>query len=420
MAFNVQDSVNRLFNFSTTNNDALKNKINNLYGRDTTQSQPVNNYNPFVNKNTGKLINPYADYQPVLDNEKTASKVKEWISSATGLSPTAKNNTDTSVNADNNTEYGSENTGFNANLDSSSLGNLDVATQLPKLSTAQIAKIINTHFGNSTVISESDAQGIYNAQKNTGMSALAILGIGALESGWGTSNIAKKTNNIWGYGATNINPEGNAHRYGQMSEGATQFATEFMKTYYNGYGAKSINSAGTGNNPKGMGYAYTDGGAIDTSWATQVNSIMGQLYNTAKSVSSGTTQAQTRNQSSSKGQQLVNEVKKYLGTPYVWGGTSPSGFDCSGLMQYAANKVGVSIDRVSQDQFHNGTAVSKENLQPGDLVFFKGSTGSAQSPGHVGMYVGNGQFIQAPKTGDVVKISNLSSRSDYVGARRIV
>lgn len=73
------------------------------------------------------------------------------------------------------------------------------------------------------------------------MSALAILGIGALESGWGTSNIAKKTNNIWGYGATNVNPEGNAHRYGQMSQGATQFATEFMKTYYNGYGAKSIN-----------------------------------------------------------------------------------------------------------------------------------------------------------------------------------
>ncbi len=420
MAFNVQDSVNRLFNFSTTNNDALKNKINNLYGRDTTQSQPVNNYNPFVNKNTGKLINPYADYQPVLDNEKTASRVKEWISSATGLSPTAKNNSNTSVNADNNTEYGSENTGFNANLDSSSLGNLDVATQLPKLSTAQIGKIIKTHFGNSTVISESDAQGIYNAQKNTGMSALAILGIGALESGWGTSNIAKKTNNIWGYGATNVNPEGNAHRYGQMSEGATQFATEFMKTYYNGYGAKSINMAGTGNNPKGMGYAYTDSGAIDTSWATQVNSIMSQLYNTAKSVSSGTTQLRTNNQSSSKGQQLVNEVKKYLGTPYVWGGTSPSGFDCSGLMQYAANKVGVSINRVSQDQFHNGTAVSKENLQPGDLVFFKGSTGSTQSPGHVGMYVGNGQFIQAPSTGDVVKISNLSSRSDYVGARRIV
>lgn len=423
MAFNVRDSVNRLFNFSTTNNGALKNKIDNLYGRDATQSQPTNNYNPFVNKNTGKLINPYADYQPVLDSDSTSNKVKEWISNATGLKPT-ESAADISDNLDGDIE-------FNGNLDSSSLGNLDVATQLPKLSTAQIAKIIRTHFGNSTVITENDAQGIYNAQKTTGMSALAILGIGALESGWGTSNIAKKTNNIWGYGATNVNPEGNAHRYGQMSEGATQFATEFMKTYYNGYGAKSINMAGTGNNPKGMGYAYTDGGAIDSSWATQVSDIMSKLYNTAKGVS-GTSSSglgsrlsfnrnkNTSNSSSSKGQQLVNEAKKYLGTQYVYGGTSPSGFDCSGLMQYVAGKCGISIDRVAADQYHNGRSVSKNNLQPGDLVFFKGSEGSAQSPGHVGMYMGNGQYIHAPQTGDVVKISNLSARSDYLGARRMV
>ena len=164
MAFNVRDSVNRLFNFSTTNNGALKNKIDNLYGRDTTQSQPANNYNPFVNKNTGKLINPYADYQPVLDSDSTSNKVKEWISNATGLKPT-ESAADISDNLDGDIE-------FNGNLDSSSLGNLDVATQLPKLSTAQIAKIIRTHFGNSTVITENDAQGIYNAQKTTGMSAL--------------------------------------------------------------------------------------------------------------------------------------------------------------------------------------------------------------------------------------------------------
>ena len=62
---------------------------------------------------------------------------------------------------------------------------------------------------------------------------------------------------------------------------------------------------------------------------------------------------------------------------------------------------------------------AKNNLQEGDLVFFRGSGGSASAPGHVGIYIGNGQYIQAPKTGDVVKISNLSGRSDYVGARRI-
>jgi len=118
------------------------------------------------------------------------------------------------------------------------------------------------------------------------------------------------------------------------------------------------------------------------------------------------------------GNSLVDTAKKYLGTPYVWGGASPKGFDCSGLMQYTYSQNGISIPRTAREQFKSGTAVSQGNLRPGDLVFFKGSKGSAEAPGHVGMYVGNGQYIQSPKTGDVVKISNLSSRKDYVGARR--
>lgn len=452
----IRNKVNSLFNFdSQQESNQLKNKIDSLYGKQATTKAPsINAFNPFISKRDGQVINKLADYKPIVNSSATSDKVKEWITQATGIQPTqSTSNSSNLTQNENSTALSSgtidlsndDNVGFNGNLDSSSLGNLDVATQLPKLSTAQIAQIIKKHFSRSPVISENDAEGIYNAQKTTGMSALAILGIGALESGWGTSNIAKKTNNIWGYGATNVNPEGNAHRYGQMSQGATQFATEFMKTYYNGYGAKSINSAGTGNNPKGMGYAYTDGGAIDSSWATQVSSIMGQLYNTAKSVSgsnTGTTTANTgtsgtsatrsylnrlsyANNSntssggSSKGRQIVAAAKQYLGTPYVYGGTSSSGVDCSGLVQLAAKASGIDIPRTTYDQINVGQAVSKNNLQEGDLVFFKGSGGSASAPGHVGIYIGNGQYIQAPKTGDVVKISNLSGRSDYVGARRI-
>lgn len=122
--------------------------------------------------------------------------------------------------------------------------------------------------------------------------------------------------------------------------------------------------------------------------------------------------------SNPSGNALVDTAKKYLGTQYVWGGASPKGFDCSGLMQYTYKQNGISIPRTAREQFKAGTAVSSSDLQPGDLVFFKGSRGSATAPGHVGMYVGNGQYIQAPKTGDVVKISNLSARRDYVGARR--
>ena len=125
-------------------------------------------------------------------------------------------------------------------------------------------------------------------------------------------------------------------------------------------------------------------------------------------------QSGTGGQVSGKGQNLVNTAKKYLGTKYVWGGTSPSGFDCSGLLQYAAAQNGISVPRTTYEQIKTGRAVDKSELQPGDFIFF----GTSDDPHHVGMYVGNGQYIHAPKTGDVVKISNLSGRSDYLTARR--
>ena len=120
---------------------------------------------------------------------------------------------------------------------------------------------------------------------------------------------------------------------------------------------------------------------------------------------------------------VVSTASQYLGVPYVWGGTTPSGFDCSGLVQYSYAQNGISVPRVAKDQF-TYTAGSRitntSDLQSGDLVFFKGSTGTATAPGHVGIYVGNGQYIHAPRTGDVVKVSNLSDRSDFVGGGRVV
>lgn len=115
------------------------------------------------------------------------------------------------------------------------------------------------------------------------------------------------------------------------------------------------------------------------------------------------------------GQQVVANAQQYLGRPYKWGGSSPAeNFDCSGLVQYVYKQVGISLNRTTYDQVKQGTAVSKNQLQVGDAVFF----GSPSAPHHVGIYMGNGKYIHSPKTGDVIKVSNLNSRSDYATARR--
>jgi len=98
-----------------------------------------------------------------------------------------------------------------------------------------------------------------------------------------------------------------------------------------------------------------------------------------------------------------------LGKPYVWGGEGPDGYDCSGLMQTAWARAGVAISRVSSTQFRDGTATSPSSLVPGDLVLTPGAFGTLARPFHVGMYVGNGRVVHAPRTGEVVKVTSLSS-----------
>lgn len=115
------------------------------------------------------------------------------------------------------------------------------------------------------------------------------------------------------------------------------------------------------------------------------------------------------------GEKAVKIARQFLGTPYVWGGAAPGGFDCSGLTQYVYGKLGVSLDHFAQTQYAQGKQVSRDQLEPGDLVFFGSSSGTID---HVGFYVGKGRYLHAPKTGDVVKVSSLADRADYVGACR--
>lgn len=115
---------------------------------------------------------------------------------------------------------------------------------------------------------------------------------------------------------------------------------------------------------------------------------------------------------------LVSIAEQYVGVPYVYGGKTPKGFDCSGLMQYVYKKVGIKIPRTSQDQAHAGIAIKEADLSPGDLILSDWGEGANS---HVAMYVGKGKLIEAPRTGLDVRIADLNAnyRAHVDGYRRV-
>jgi len=135
---------------------------------------------------------------------------------------------------------------------------------------------------------------------------------------------------------------------------------------------------------------------------------------------SGSSSGGTTVADSGAGAEVANFALSFVGYAYVYGGSSPStGFDCSGLMYYCLRHFGYSVNRVADDQMNNGTAVSRDELAVGDLVFF----GSGSYASHVGMYIGNGNFVHAANPSSGVRISSLNEtyyNNRYIGARRII
>ena len=147
-----------------------------------------------------------------------------------------------------------------------------------------------------------------------------------------------------------------------------------------------------------------------TGVAPSAAALNGTTSNNSGSVAAG----------SATGAQIVAEARKYLGVRYVYGGASPNGFDCSGFVYYVLKQFGYSPYRTPADQYRMGTSVSKANLQPGDIVFFANTGGSGIT--HVGIYVGNGQFIHSPNSRSTVSYADLTSgywANHYYGARRV-
>lgn len=152
----------------------------------------------------------------------------------------------------------------------------------------------------------------------------------------------------------------------------------------------------------------------------EYNGSTGYIFSTYLSTNVSSSSGSSSS-SSSEGERLVTEGKKYLGVPYVYGGTSPNGFDCSGFVYYVYKQCGYSITRTATAQNGDGYYVSRSELQPGDIIIFYNSAKTAI--GHAGIYVGDGQFIHASSGSGKVVISSLSStyyNTHYYSARRVV
>ncbi|SEN66055.1 Cell wall-associated hydrolase, NlpC family [Mesobacillus persicus] len=158
--------------------------------------------------------------------------------------------------------------------------------------------------------------------------------------------------------------------------------------------------------------------ALQVQEVQQVEPAVQQQSQSSASVNTVSQPAPPADTTSSTNGNAANNViayaKQFLGVPYVWGGSTPNGFDCSGFVQYVyRNSVGMSLPRVSRDQQNVGTRISPSQVQPGDLVF------NGSPAYHVGIYIGNGQYIHAPQTGDVVKIARYTP-AKFSSAARIL
>ncbi|MCI9156214.1 MAG: SH3 domain-containing protein [Lawsonibacter sp.] len=171
----------------------------------------------------------------------------------------------------------------------------------------------------------------------------------------------------------------------------------------------------------GPGTDYEKVDQLYTGKTIETQGLQNDWYKIASGYISAEYVVQADPAEATKGQEIADYALQFLGCRYVYGGSSPKGFDCSGFTSYVYKQFGYSLNRTASAQLDNGTPVAKEDLQPGDLVMFK--EGGSKRASHVGMYIGNGQIIHASTASVGVIISDLYSSyyvRTYVGARRIV
>lgn len=158
--------------------------------------------------------------------------------------------------------------------------------------------------------------------------------------------------------------------------------------------------------------------AVAVSDSAKTASAISQDVKTAQTQSSTHQSPASNNAKQPQREQVIALGRSLIGTPYLWGGTTPNGFDCSGFVSYIYGKHGFSLPRTSNEQFSRLNAV--DTPAPGDLVFFRSKSGRIS---HVGMYIGNGNMLHSPQSGEKVRIESMEKpnwKRRYAGARRIL
>jgi cell wall-associated NlpC family hydrolase len=242
-----------------------------------------------------------------------------------------------------------------------------------------------------------------------GLDPRMLVAISGAETSFGTYGPSQLIHNPFGMGP--------GRSYASWQEAIAAAANNLAGPIYLGTGRVTIGQISGTWAPLG---AVNDPSNVNSNWTRNVSRYYAEMGgDPASSVFTSSSSLAPGPVGSVIGTQVATQALSYLGQPYVWGGANPqTGFDCSGLVHYLYAQHGISLPRVADAQARVGTSIPPSGLQAGDAVFFADSSGYI---GHEGLYLGNGQFVHAPHTGDVVKISSLLEpgyAARYAGARR--
>ena len=241
-----------------------------------------------------------------------------------------------------------------------------------------------------------------------GLDPRVLVAISGAETSFATYGPSQLIHNPFGLGPGRV--------YASYEEAIAAAANNLAGPLYLGAGKTTIAQISGTWAPLG---AVNDPNNMNSNWTRNVSRYYAEMGgDPASSVFSSASFAPGLVAGSAVGTQVAMDALSHLGEPYVWGGESPGGFDCSGLVKYLYAQHGVGLPRVADAQARVGTSIPPSALQAGDAVFFADASGYI---GHEGLYLGNGQFVHAPHSGDVVKVSSLlegSYAQRYAGARR--